>query len=127
VGLVVVLGHGIPLSKFCTYLLFPFSLCIHISFLFTSMLILLPPTSFFIQNSCFPSEVKRVALDTSHLVLWYDILPLLHFLCSCTLWSLFWVHICDSGCLVRLKWILVCLLGNQAWNKRGYVNLKETT
>jgi len=103
--------------------LFSFSLCIHISFLFTSMLILLSPTSFFfIQKSCCPSEGKRVALDTSHLVLWYVIHPqvlfclLLH--CLVLFLGVFGWHV---GYVVRPRWILtcfgllVCLLGNQAY------------
>ena len=103
--------------------LFSFSLCIHISFLFTSMLILLSPTSFFfIQKSCCPSEGKRVALDTSHLVLWYVIHPqvlfclLLH--CLVLFLGVFGWHV---GYVVRPRWILtcfgllICLLGNQAY------------
>ena len=87
------------------------------------MLILLSPTSFFfIQKSCCPSEGKRVALDTSHLVLWYVIHPqvlfclLLH--CLVLFLGVFGWHV---GYVVRPRWILtcfgllVCLLGNQAY------------
>lgn len=51
--------------------------------------------------------------------------PQVLYVCSCTVWSNFWVHKCDSGWhvgyVVRPRWILtcfgllICLLGNQAY------------
>lgn len=118
----VVFGHGIPLSIFNTYLLFPL---IFPSPLHLSMLILVFPTSFFHPEILLPKWGKGVAFDTSPLVLWYAIHPQVLFVCSCTVWSIFWIHKRDSGCpvgcVVRPRWILtcfgilVCLLGNQAY------------